>query len=310
MKALALSRRRWLSGALVAPFAPGCASGNAVPTKTGAAGWVTPFFGASPQDVSVYRLGVYRNDPQWSKRVDQLGNRTVFRILSDQGAAGMAAGRETQIALYVPEANGRAIGDLEMIAVLHEPYPLNATRAEWKALGRAASGVAAFSLGEDQNVQLFILPQGTWVIAAGRAVVPIRNALASDATPPPRTPLASGAFFAQAVTSAVSRGALGLPLQAPERIQLTEVAMYPVPPGQDIPTDVRTTYSDGDASQAAASDLAQRLRAGEPQRQLAWDDESPRGTFITRIYDVHVDGDALVVRGRLPYAIAPKLIDT
>ena len=311
MTSRTLTRRRWLSGALVAPLAvSGCASGAAPPTKTGAAGWVTPFFGAAPQDVTVYRLGVYRNDPQWRKRIDQLGNRHVFRLLSDEGVAGLVAGSETEIALYVPEANGHAIGDLQLVAVFHEPYPaFGASRSEWTPLGRAASGVSAFSLGGDRNVQLFILPQGTWVIASGRAVVPIANALAQDATAPPRSSLPKGAFFAQALSKAVSRGAFRLPFFVPERIEITEVAMYPAAPGLEIPTDVRVTYADSATSEAAARDLSQRLRAGEPQRQLAADD-SPEGTFVTRIYDVHADENAVVVRGRLPYAIAPKVIDT
>jgi hypothetical protein len=148
------------------------------------------------------------------------------------------------------------------------------------------------------------------VIAAGNAVVPVANALAKDATPPPRSPLASGAFYAQAVTKTVSRGAFQLPFLGPERIELTEVAIYPVAPGLEVPTDVRVTYADSASSDAAARDLDQRLKAGEPLRQLGWDDTSTTGAFVTRIDDVHADGAALVVRGRLPYAVAPGVIDT
>lgn len=245
--------------------------------------WVTKLFGRAPAAVLVKRVQgpvPYHNEPPFFHGW-QVGQFTWW-------PKGSMSATHTEI--YDNDSS-------QKIAIFRGVTPVDPRNDIWSDKGRTRVGVWELHGSPGSDLwRMFILPDGTWVVAWGEVAVRLSIHFADDADSPPKLDPKPGALYVQQTTYSDSLRGFGLAstdLYAREQIRGLTVATYGAPRGAEVPTVLDVVYPSADLARSAADDLVRVRAVTRP--------ESDGLDVFFRRAAISVEGTAMVARSFLPY---------
>jgi peroxiredoxin len=217
---------------------------------------------------------------------------------------GWPNGTETAGGVEIYESSQR-----EVLAIFRDVKAelVAAGSFHWSSPRRGPAGVWQLD-SHRPGENLFVLPDGSWVVGYGRAGFRLAHRFANSSSSPPRVHLKPGALVVQEIASSgiAMEGPSGRPLPVSPLLYTNEiegvvVAGYPAPVGADVPTSIDIVYPTNSKASAAAADLARAIAMRDRPRNRPDDLDY----FLDRT-TVVAEGSALVARGALPYASMAK----
>lgn len=253
---------RWLA-LLSLVLLVACGSRAARIESPDAAGWESELLGRAPDARMILRIDAANRDPVYGGPASHRDDadpeiEALVRELTSIEVAFAADGKDAERSSFVVIARGKPSLDL-----------LRKHRAPSKPPERLPTGVLAYDLTEDTPVALFVLPSGTWVLAAGRITNRARYHFFSHGEDPREASFEPDALLALWIGKGVTRlSDLGKSARGFEELSF---ALRSSERGDLV---LRARFSD-EASAEEAHRTATLLLARLPEAQKALADECP-----------------------------------